>query len=270
MRKNPSLLLERLDYLLVSAALRPLIEEMHIEPSFRSDHSIPWLVMKQNLCSRGPGFWKLNTGTSLLSDERYCEEIKLVIQSEIDKNLIPAMTWELIKMSVRGTTIQYTTRKKQENEDRLNRLQKLALELEKDLACLAEDQLSIQYKHKECIDIKKEIEKIINHKTMGAAIRCNANWLEMGEKSSKYFFALEEHRGNKKNITRIRKSSTDEILGNQKEIDQELVNLFSNLYKSDNIPVDYACIYRISLMHLNYRREKKTYYLNYRREKKTY
>ena len=28
-------------------------------------------------------------------------------------------------------------------------------------------------------------------------VRCRMNWLEYGEKNSKYFFALEKHRGNK-------------------------------------------------------------------------
>ena len=87
MKKNPTVLMERLDYILVSEALQPLIEEVGINPAFCSDHSMPWIVLAQNTCIRGSGFWKLNT--SLLLEEPYEELIKTKIRLVIRKTKMP-------------------------------------------------------------------------------------------------------------------------------------------------------------------------------------
>ena len=44
--------------------------------------------------------------------------------------------------------------------------------------------------------VKKDIEIILEEKTRGAMIRSWANWVEWGEKTSKYFLNLEKHNYN--------------------------------------------------------------------------
>ena len=92
----------RLDYFLISKPLSTQINESHISYGFRSDHS--------------PGFWKFNT--SLLEDNDYVETIKGVIDKTKchckDNN--PNTVWEIIKLNVRGSTIQYASRKKKSTD----------------------------------------------------------------------------------------------------------------------------------------------------------
>ena len=98
-RSQPSVVAEILDYLLISMALQPLIEQVDIDPAYQSDLSIPWLVLGKNNAQRGPGFWKLNI--SLLQDESYVNQIKQVIQAEKNQSHeSPALTWEMIKLQV--------------------------------------------------------------------------------------------------------------------------------------------------------------------------
>ena len=95
-RQNPSPLAERLDYILISEPLVSLTDQVGIEPSFRSDHGIPWITLLMNQNERGPGFWKLNT--SLLKDEIYTTEIRELIREEIEvEGRSASLKWEIKK-----------------------------------------------------------------------------------------------------------------------------------------------------------------------------
>ena len=59
---------------------------------------------------RGKGFWKLNT--SFMSDARYLEEIRTIIQETVieyenDVSVNPALLWEMVKLKVREKSISY-------------------------------------------------------------------------------------------------------------------------------------------------------------------
>ena len=70
-------------------------------------------------------------------------------------------------------------------------------------------------------------------------VRCKANWLQSGEKSSKYFFALEKHKFNQRNLNTLH-SVDGIIINNQKPISQELIQFYKVLYTSRGIEVDEA------------------------------
>ena len=136
---------------------------------------------------RGPGFWRLNI--SLLTDELYKDQVHQVIKEEIDKEYdSPVITWEMIKMSVRGFTIKYTSRRKKHRSKRLKALTKQAKELEEKLGTLIDEEKAIdEENYQNNIDTTKEIEEINSEQTQGAMLRCKLNWLVNGEKNSKYF-----------------------------------------------------------------------------------
>lgn len=57
-----------------------------------------------------------------------------------------------------------------------------------------------------------ELEELTLQRTQGAIIRSRANWAELGEKNSAYFFNLEKHNKNKKIITQLQNPVTGEIV----------------------------------------------------------
>ena len=192
-RKNPSPIMECLDYLLISEALLMNIEEVDIAPSFKSGHSIPWLVLAKTIDSRGPGFWKFNT--SLLNDENYINFIQDLVDQELQQDHESIkQKYEMIKLEKRGATIQYSTMKKRECDEKLLMLQMKANLLESQMCQRAIEKLSVEQQHQEIVQVKKEIDKIVNYRMIGAVVRSRANWLHYGEKNSKYYFDLEKHQ----------------------------------------------------------------------------
>ena len=149
--------------------------------------------------------------TVILLKENSCiEEIKSVIKYELEQGYDTAgLTWEMIKLAVRARAIQYSSRKAKDNKQKLITLNKQALELEQKMANKGPTELS-QEEYNQYTEVKRQIEKIIHYKTEGATIRCRANWLEAGEKNSKYFFALENHNTNRRAILRLK--TTDDMV----------------------------------------------------------
>ena len=97
----------------MSESLRQLVKEADIVASCRSDHSIPWITLAKGTATRGTGFWKLKV---------------------IQEHEMAQVTWEMLKMTVRGLTIQYATRKRKEKDSRLIGLRKKAKVYEEELA----------------------------------------------------------------------------------------------------------------------------------------
>ena len=50
---------------------------------------------------------------------------------------------------------------------------------------------------RQMIEITKEINEIIEHKTRGAMLRCKANWVMAGEKPTSYFLGMEKRNKNR-------------------------------------------------------------------------
>ena len=120
---NPNKLFEHLDFFLISLPLVHMIHKVGIDPSFKTDHSLPWIGIYENKSERGPGFWKLNV--SLLQDPEYIKLIEECIKQEIETNHSTyALKWEMIKLMVRGKTIQYSACKKKDLDVRFKALEK--------------------------------------------------------------------------------------------------------------------------------------------------
>ena len=64
----------------------------------------------------------------------------------------------------------------------------------------------------------------------GARIRSKVNWIQNGEKSTKYFLNLEKHHGDRRGMGRLKKAN-GEMVTEQHEIMAEQVKFYKNLYK---------------------------------------
>ena len=183
-RSKNGIVQSRLDFWLISSSLEYLINKTTIKPGYCSDHSIIGIELELlGTQKRGKGNWKFNN--SLLSDKEYLELIKDTISSVLhntkfeDKNLL----WEYLKCQIRSETISYAVKKSKLQRNREIWLQEQLQILENDID-KSEDNF-LFYK-----TIKCEWENIQTVKMNGLILRSKAQWVEFGEKNSKYFLNL--------------------------------------------------------------------------------
>ena len=105
----------RLDFFLVNQSTFCNINEADIIPRYKTDHSMISLFFSVHSNARGRGFWKLNT--SFLKETEYVSQIKLTIQKTKeeyanDDSVDPSLLWEMVKLKVRESSINFGIKKK--------------------------------------------------------------------------------------------------------------------------------------------------------------
>ena len=80
---------------------------------------------------------------------------------------------------------------------------------------------------------KHELESLRNEKMKGKLVRSRAQWVDEGEKPTKYLCGLESKNYTSKIIPKVEKDN-GEIVTDQKEILKEVQYFFENLYKNKN------------------------------------
>ena len=88
--------------------------------------------------------------------------------------------------------------------------------------------------------VKQDLEELYQIKANAAKLKCQANWIEGGEKCTRYFLSRQEHDKNKRAINRLRKG--DVIVSDPKEISQMQYTFFKKLYTSINHTIDRSCL----------------------------
>ena len=132
-RLRPKPTYSRLDYLIVSEPFVQFVEGVKILPGFQTDHSIVEMRMNFDHQVRGPGYWKFNV--NLLHDQDYINKINQLLEIELEKVVHGEYRkhWEVIKLAVRGSTIQFASRRKKANKNKVEILEKKLRRLEKEL-----------------------------------------------------------------------------------------------------------------------------------------
>ena len=110
------------------------------------------------------------------------------------------LKWDLIKMEMRGFTVQYWKRKAKmlrhkeiSLQKKVNLLQGQAEEIPHNKNIIHELQVG-----------KSRLKKVMTYKTKGAILRNKVRWHEDGERNTKYFCSLEKRNYTKKVITRLK------------------------------------------------------------------
>ena len=190
---------------------------------------------------RGRGLWRLNT--SLLKDEEYVEQIKIVIEQtrkeyELDDTVSPSLLWDVIKMKVRDKSVSYAAIKSSRIRSREDILYKKIADLEKKIDekifCAVEQMSQLQTK---LDDYRNEIERIIEYRTKGAILRSKTRWHNEGEKNTKYFLNLEKRQYKQGTISRLKRNENDYVT-TDKEILHECKTFYKDLYASKLDPED--------------------------------
>ena len=236
---NPDIILERLDYFLVSADLKDKCVRTDIVPSVQTDHDIPTLTIKNNKLRRGPGFWKFNT--SLLQDEQYNEAVREIITEEKkEKYELDSFKWDFIKSQIRGFTVKYSARKKRSKENTLAILdKKIKKQQDKLTDKILENEIfsNIKENKQHMEKLIRERDEIIEQKVRGSLVRNRREWLQYGEKNSKMFFSLERANYKRKNRYQLINEEGKMITEN-KLILKEQHKFYTNLFTSKNIPTE--------------------------------
>lgn len=80
--------------------------------------------------------------------------------------------------------------------------------------------------------LKEDIDNMYIAMAKGAFIRSRAKWLELGERNSSYFFALEKRNRKRNNITALK--INDNIITNPLDISKYVGSFYSSIYKSNS------------------------------------
>ena len=242
-RKRTPLKQARLDYFIVSDNLVDFLDKCLIHPGYRSDHSIVELTFNIAKFTKGKGIWKFNC--SLLKNKDYLIKINNIIDqvklsytppvynseslcqipdSNLQFTITDSLFLETLLLKIRGETIKFASVLKRKNSESEKSLKSEIEQLETK-KCVGEN-LAQELQLK-----KEELEKLRKTKIAGHIIRARAQWLNEGERPTKFFCSLEKTQYTEKTIKKIEKGN-GKIISDQKQILNEVKQYYQNLFSN--------------------------------------
>lgn len=222
-RRNP-FVARRLDYIFTSSDIFDKVLNCDIVSVPFSDHRGCSVQIKVSETVRGNGYWKFNN--LLLEDIEYVDEMNNLIESFTGDGVDSQTEWELLKISIREFTCNYSKRKHVERKNKTVSLSNELNDLDTYLGSNPQCD-SAQVKRE---NVKMRLELLEVNKARAAQVRARIKWVEEGEKNTKYFLGLEKARGNAK-IMESLKNAQGQVCTDQMQIHAIQKDYFSNLYK---------------------------------------
>ena len=175
----------RLDFFLISQSVIGDVTNADIVPGYKTDHSMITLDLSLHTNRRGPGLWKLNT--SFLTETEYVNLIKATIkevQGEYEKDdmVNRVLLWDMIKLKIRGKSVQYAANKAKKTKDREVELEQAISKLELKMDNGDSSEMENSELVEKMNDLKSELERIIELRTKGAILRSKIKWHNEGVK----------------------------------------------------------------------------------------
>ena len=222
----------RLDRFYTLRAWRSRIARHTCLPFAYSDHHLIKLQVTFGPTNpRSRGVWKFNT---LLKNERFCAAVNSFWSSwKLNKPAFtdPRVWWDAGKLQLREIAIAHSVAEARERKcDKLN----LEIEFRNILAHGTSDTADEHVRLAEIRDLLKAIE---DRNVEGAIIRSREQWLEFGEKPTKYFYHLEKQRQTRNSINELRVG--DQTVTSHNNILTACRDFYVNLYTAK--PVDLKC-----------------------------
>ena len=216
----------RLDYWIISTHMIYDLSKVEIEPGFRSDHSLIEInFTSRNKSKRGPSYWRFNS--SLLTNSNYTNYMNNRIDEIIDKHKDienDGLKWDVIKMEIRSSTVCFSKKLAIENKENLNEVIMENCRLSKLLDKDPDDDTLKKYEA-----TKLEIEYHNNEKANGILMRSKANWAELGERNTIFFFNLEKRNYTNKCITKLI-NDDKKLIEDSEEILKYEASFYNKLY----------------------------------------
>ncbi len=246
--KGPGGKRSRLDYFLISQNLVTLCSNVYIRPGYRSDHELICLDLELSSQKRGLGYWKFNN--ELLRDREYVNLVKNCIMENENRyaenieqetnvenlklTISDQLFFEVLKFEIRGLTISYCARRKKEENVRER---EIVEEIENIFDKPGDEDSSENIKKRK--DLENELEIIRQNKVKSTIIKAKANWIENGEKCTKYFCNLENKKYTEKLMFKLigdngeTITETEDIINEQKRFYEKLYSKKENVSKDN-------------------------------------
>ena len=144
------------------------------------------------------------------------------------------MLWELIKINVKEWSIQYCKKAKKKIVQQETRLETEIDDIEERLEAMETDNTESNALIKERCNLESELNELYEMKIRGAQIRPRAEWVENGERSSKYFLGLEKQRQCNNVINKLQNKDGN-IVYNENDIKEEITHFYSKLYNTTKV-----------------------------------
>lgn len=215
----------RLDYMLINDNVLDEAIECNIYSVPSSDHRGVYLQIKCDEVRRGPGYWKFNN--SLLKKQAYVDNINQTIDTFLSEHSSEdeVLKWELLKLEIKETTMQYSKKVAITKRTQLVELQHELNTCDLSLAKDPENKTAIRRREQ----LRLNLELLEKEKLQSAQIRSKVKWIEDGEKNTKYFLNLERSRANAKLMPRL-ELENGAIITDQFEILEAQKEYFKTLY----------------------------------------
>ena len=174
----------RLDKFFISSELTNPTVSCEIFPCCFSDHDSVVLTLNlDNFVSHGPGVWRLNL--ELLEDSTFCEIIDSLLQNCLsirDHYSSLHEWWDFVKESIRHTAIQFSRRKHRDlNREKISLTNRLIQAKHALLAGEKDSQQRVEH-------FENELKTLKHLQLESVKVRSRAQWIEEGEKPTKFFF----------------------------------------------------------------------------------
>ena len=222
----------RLDFFLVDTSTMNLPTcTSTISHGFRSDHSYISLTLQGNSISRGRGYWKLNN--SHLNDETFCDSIKSIIDETQNGNYDSyGGLWDVIKFKVKDYSIGYGIRKKKEQTKAKSDLENKLTTIKSNISEIdSANGQRLSELYCELNTVEEKLNSIKSKEIQGIITRSKAQWVEEGERSTRYFLGLEKIKQKRKTISKLKNDGGDVLL-DQESISSHVTTFYQNLFTS--------------------------------------
>ena len=219
----------RLDKFYVSSGISANTKHCGITVFPFSDHDSPFLSFTlPNASPRGRGTWKFNT--SLLENEEFTCNMNHFLKFWVSRKKDFAgklhIWWDIGKKKIRNRCQKFSKRLAKEKREK-----RIVLE-----GNLQKATISTNENEKETVPlIRKEIEELDLSNINGARIRAKALEYHSNEKSSRYFFCLENSRQSKKVIRKL-KTPDGRVIQDSRDLLGCIANFYESLYSPE--PID--------------------------------
>ena len=197
--------------------------------AYSDHHMISLKLSLGNSNPRGRGLWKFNT--QLLKSETFCAAVSDFWPVWRDSKLAftdPRVWGDAGKLQIKELAISHSVaRARERNRDKFN--------LEHEFRnILSRTNSNIVAHQQRLAEIKELLKAMDDQSVEGSIIRSKEQWIELGEKPTKYFYQLEKQRQSRNSINELRVGHIS--VTSTRDILRECHSFYSDLYSVE--PVD--------------------------------